>query len=176
MTTKPNGTEHPRFGYDFAGVPNTKAGRRFIEQLRTYINRPATERVRILCNGPRNAAREAEKRANPDAHTWHYDSYLPQRHAKTFRVYIDRKAESEAMRERYDLMEQVRTVRAANEKFSTALTALQHDNHDLTECVSALHESRKRLAEANVALRDRYQHVPLWLAHACAFLAQWGKS
>ena len=109
-------------GFDFSGIPNNRAGRRFIAQMRTYANRAMIGTVLLRGNGPRKAAALADYgRARA------YDQCLPIRHAKTFRVYL-LKAEALKAKERREANArwiEMETLRSAAQ--AAAASARTHD-------------------------------------------------
>lgn len=157
-TRKANGKRHPAAtadaGYLFR-VPADKKGRRFIRELRQHINRHDIDRVRILCNGPRKETALAD-----GLYARGYQSYLPQRHATEFRVYVDRTSDSARWRERYDAQQRIERLNADLER------ALRlGDKH--AERLMTLSESAKRLVDENVRLRAKFRNVPDWMVRLC---------
>jgi hypothetical protein len=174
----------PRRAYLFSGVPNTKAGRRFLADVRRYINRPETDRLRVMCNGPRVETAKADG-------FWSgaYRSYLPQRHAETFRIYWDTLTDIEQRRARYALMDEVQSLRdlhRGTEQQNVALIAtcslLQHENARMAAQGAGLMlraagaeyramESERRAEQARANATARLAVVPGWLLRLCEIVA-----
>lgn len=155
-TRKANGAHHPAAtadaGYLFR-FPADKKGRKFLAQLRAHINRHDIERVRVLCNGPRKDAALAD-----GYYARAYQSYLPQRHASEFRVYVDTKSRHDAWRVRWDHEREVQHLKDALTRSELLLS-------------SAMRVAEER-GEALTQMRAKYMAVPDWVARLCHALAR----
>jgi len=147
---------NPTCGYALAGIPNNRAGRRFIEQLRTYVNPGMVGRVRVRPWQPK----PGQKRAKVG--TWRNAAYtawgdLKTDQARTLRVYLDSPGRSGAPKLPIiaTMEQQVRQLRADAQ--NAAATARTHDaarrelQRDLDGTMKGWEDTKERLDREVVA-------------------------
>jgi len=149
--------------YHFARIPNNRQGRRFVAQLRTFVNPGRVERVRVRATG-------GEKRQHAR------DVRLED--AKTLRVYLDRREqphEKAEMHKRYDEFRELLRLREEAKQHAAGRDALIRLNREGREALltataevlnlrNALATARQVIAEKEAALLV----VPAWVHRLCS--------
>jgi len=141
-------SEPTKFNYTFAKVPNNKAGRAFLKNVRKYLN-PSIRIAKVRGNGPRAAPADAD-----GVHRMSYRQDLPMRHAKSMRVYLTCSAEKIWWEQR------CRTEWEGRAMADDALASMRRQRDALqTSCDSFAASNEAFIATTVRGLRDAYNAV-----------------